>query len=73
MISGSLLLSLLVSLVIGGLILWLFLWFIDYVGLPEPFAKVAKVIVGLVALIFLVNILLSLGGTPLFRWGPVAR
>jgi hypothetical protein len=69
MISGALLLSLLVSLVIGGLILWLFWWFIGYIGLPEPFNKVAHVIIGLVALIWMVNLLLSLGGAPLFRFG----
>jgi hypothetical protein len=71
MISGAMMLSLFVNLVIMGLIFWLIWWFIDYVGVPEPFHRVLKVVVGLVALIFLINILLSLGGTPLFRWGPV--
>jgi uncharacterized membrane protein YtjA (UPF0391 family) len=68
MISGAALLSLLVYLVIGGLIFYLVWWFLGYIGLPEPFAKVAKVIVGLAALIFLINLLMSLTGTPLFRW-----
>jgi uncharacterized membrane protein YtjA (UPF0391 family) len=68
MISGAALLSLLVYLIIGGLIFYLIWWFLGYIGLPEPFAKVAKVIVGLAALIFLINLLMSLAGTPLFRW-----
>jgi hypothetical protein len=68
MISGQALLSLLITLVIGGLIFWLIWWFLGYVGIPEPFNKVARVLVGLFALIFLINILLSFTGHPLFRW-----
>lgn len=68
MISGSLLLPLLVQIVIVGLICWLIWWFIGYVGLPEPFNKVARVLVGLVALIFLIDVLLSVGGHPLISW-----
>ncbi len=62
MISGSVLLSLVITIAIAGCIFWLIWWFIGYVGLPEPFNKVARVIVGLVALIFLINILLGLMG-----------
>jgi hypothetical protein len=68
MISGAALLSVLVLLVIGGLICWLLWWFIGYVGIPEPFNKVARVIVALVAVVFLINLLLTLGGHPLVRW-----
>jgi hypothetical protein len=68
MISGQALLSLLITLVIGGLIFWLIWWFLGYVGIPEPFNKVARVLVGSFALIFLINILLSFTGHPLFRW-----
>lgn len=67
MISGSALLSLVISLVIAGLVFWLVLWFCDYVGVPEPFNKVIKVIVGLAALIFLINVLMSMAGSPLIR------
>jgi hypothetical protein len=67
MIASSTLVSLLIALVIAGLIFWLVWWFIGYVGLPEPFNKVARVVIGLVALVFLINILLSLNGTPLIR------
>lgn len=67
MISASAGLSLLVSLVIIGLIFWLVWWFITWVGLPEPFAKIAKVLIGLFALVYLINLLLSLTGTHLFR------
>jgi hypothetical protein len=67
MISGAALLSLFVTLVIVGLIFWLVLWFVDYAGVPQPFNKVIKVVVGLVALIYLINMLLSLSGTHLIR------
>ncbi len=65
-ISGNDATSLLIQLVIAGLIFWLLLWFIGWVGLPEPFAKVAKVIVGLVVLVYLINILGGLSGHPVF-------
>ena len=67
MIAGSALLSLLVTLVIVGLIAWVLWWFVGYVGLPEPFAKVANVIIALVVVVFLIDTLLSLSGSHLFR------
>ena len=57
------LMHLLVFIVVGGLIYCGCTgWFIGYVGLPEPFNKVARVILGLVALIFLISLLLNMGG-----------
>lgn len=67
MISASTLVPLLVSLVIAGVIFWLIWWFVGYIGLPEPFNKVARVLIGLAALLCLLNLLMSLSGTPLFR------
>ncbi len=69
MITSSSLLTLFITLVIAGLIFWLVWWFIGYVGLPEPFNKVARVLIGLLVLIFLINLLLGLGGHPLVRIG----
>ena len=65
---GSLLVGLLVQLIVVGLVFWLLLWLIGYVGLPEPFSKVAKVILAVVAVLFLINLVMSLSGTPLIRW-----
>ena len=67
-VSGEGLLSLLVTLIIVGLICYLLWWFVGYIGLPAPFDKVARVIVALIALIFLLNVLLSMMGTPFIRW-----
>lgn len=58
--------NLLIQLVVAGLVFWLLIWFLGWVGLPEPFAKVAKVIIGLIVLIFLINILMGFSGHPLF-------
>lgn len=61
-IDASGLLGMLVTLIIVGLILYLFWWLISYVALPAPFDKVARVIIALVAVLFLVNLLLGLIG-----------
>jgi hypothetical protein len=63
-ISG--LLSTVVYLVIIALIFWCIWWFLGYVGVPEPFNKVLRVVIGLVALLVVINILLGMTGTPLF-------
>ena len=67
MIEVSSLLSLLVTLLIGGLIFWLIWWAIERAGLPEPFHKVAIVVVTFCAVAFLINLLLGLSGVRLFR------
>ena len=66
-IATSGLLSLLVTLVVVGLICWLLWWFIGFVGIPEPFNKVARVLVALFAVVYLINLLMGFGGHPLFR------
>jgi len=61
----NVMIELLIQLVILGLIFWVIWWFIGYVGIPEPFNKVLRVVVGLVALILVINILLGLTGSSL--------
>ena len=56
------LISLVIWLVIVGLIMYLLWWFVGYVGLPAPFDKVVRVLIGLVALIILLYLLLGLLG-----------
>lgn len=67
-ISGASLVQLLIQLVVVGLIAWLLIWFLGWVGLPEPFAKVARVVIGLVILVFLINLLLGIGGSAFIVW-----
>lgn len=54
-------------LIVGGIcaLLW---WLVAYVGLPEPFAKVARIVIAVVAVLACINLLLMLGGaTPLVK------
>jgi hypothetical protein len=64
-VSVDSLVSTLIYLVIIALVFWLIWWFIGYVGVPEPFNKVIRVIVGLVALLILINFLLGFAGHPI--------
>lgn len=61
-IAGSGLINVLVWLIVMGLVVWLLWWLIGFIALPEPFNKVARVIIAVVAVLFLINILLGLAG-----------
>jgi len=65
---ASFLVHILIQILIVGGVCWLLWWLIGYIGLPEPFNKIARVIIAVVAVLFLINLLLGLGGTPLVRW-----
>ena len=67
-ISGDAMIHSLIYLVVIALIFWCIWWFIGYVGVPEPFNKVIRVLLGLVALIIVINFLLGLVGHPLVRF-----
>ncbi len=68
MISGEAVISLLLYLVCIGMVFWLLYWLVNYVGLPEPFNKVARVILAVSAVVVLIGILMSLAGHPIVRW-----
>ena len=62
------LVSVVIYVIVAGLIFGLLWWLIQYCGIPEPFNKVARVILMVVAVLFLIGLLLSLvNGQPLFR------
>lgn len=64
----SALVSVIVTLLVVGGVCWLLWWLIGFVGLPEPFNKIARVIVAVVAVLFLINMLLGFAGhSPLIR------
>jgi Zn-dependent protease with chaperone function len=65
---ASSLIHILIQLIVVGLIVWLLWWLIGYIGLPEPFNKIARVIIAVIAVLFLVNLMLGFAGTPLVRW-----
>jgi hypothetical protein len=58
--------SILIYLVIWGLVLYVLWWGIGRIGLPEPFGKIATVVLVLLTVLVLLNILFSLGGRPIF-------
>jgi DMSO reductase anchor subunit len=67
MIATSGLLGLLVQLVIGGLIFYVLWWTLGKIAPPEPINKVCMVVLVLACVIWLISLLLGLGGHPLFR------
>ena len=63
------LLSFVIWMIVVGLVFWLLLWLISYCALPEPFAKVAKIVLAVVGVFMIINLLLGLAGTPMFALG----
>jgi hypothetical protein len=54
-------------LIVAGLIFWLLWWLIDYVNPPQPFNKIAHVIVAILGVMVLIGILIQMiGGRPIF-------
>lgn len=67
MIEASSLISFLVWIIVVGIIFYLLWWLLAQVGLPEPFNKVARIVLAVVAVLVLINLLLGLVGTPIVR------
>lgn len=68
MITLSSLVSGILFIIIAGLVFWLLFWLIAYIGLPEPFAKVARVILAVAAVFICIAILMGLAGHPVVLW-----
>jgi len=69
MISLATLVQFVFFLIIAGLIVWILLWLIGAVGLPDPFAKVARIAIYVASAFILIWSLMGLIGQspPLFR------
>ncbi len=63
-VSGSGLIQAIVYLLIAGLILGLLLWLVRKSPVPEPFRSVITWVIYLVAVLYLINWLLTLIGRP---------
>lgn len=59
--------SAVIWLAVAGLIFWLCTWMLDQVGIGEPFNKIARVLVALVAFVIVLNVLLGLVGITLIN------
>lgn len=67
-ISGGGAIDAVVWVVVAGVIFYLLFWLIGFCALPDPFNKIARIILALAAVIVLINILLTLAGHPWFGW-----
>lgn len=57
-----------IYLIVAGLIFWLLWWLISYTAPPEPFRKIANVVLAILAVLVVIGILLTMvGGQPIFR------
>lgn len=61
---GDSLVNALIWLVAIGIVCWLLWWFLDFAKVPEPFNKVGRVLIALVAVIFLIRFVMSIAGSP---------
>ncbi len=60
----SILLSLLVVIIVAGSAFWI----LSVLPLPQPWMNIAKVIVALLVLVWLLSILLPFSGSTHFHW-----
>lgn len=60
------LIGLLTYLVIWGLVLYVLWWGLGQIGLPEPFNKIARVLLVIGTVVVLVNLLAGMTGRSLF-------
>ncbi len=68
MISISGAVSIVMTLIVAGLVFWLLTWLVSYCGIPEPFNKIAHVILAILAVLVVIGVLLgAVGGQPVFR------
>jgi hypothetical protein len=66
MLSVSSLVSIVIYLIVVGLIFWLLWWLIEYIAPPEPFRKVAHVVLAVAAVLVVITILLRVAGHNVF-------
>ena len=67
MISLSGAVAVIITLLVAGLIFWLLWWLIGYCGIPEPFNKVARVVIAILAVLVVIGVLLQfVGGRSVF-------
>lgn len=64
-IDGDDLINAVIWIIVAGLVYAILTWAIGAAGLPEPFAKIAKVILIVLAAAVLINVLLTLVGHPI--------
>jgi hypothetical protein len=61
------LIGILVTVVVLGLVFYLLWWLIGVIGLPDPFNKVAQVLIALIAVVILLGLLFGGINIPTLR------
>jgi hypothetical protein len=56
-----------IYLIIIGLVFWLLWWLINYINPPEPFRKIANVVLAIAAVLVVISILLGIVGHHVLR------
>lgn len=64
MFTLNVLVTLVVQILVAALVFGLLWWLIDYTKPPEPFGKVARVAVAVLAVLVVIGLLLALVGRP---------
>ena len=64
LITGEPITSVIAWIIVFGLIFWLLWWLLDYIALPQPFAKVGKVVLALLAVVLLIRLIIKIFGVP---------
>jgi len=67
-ISGQAVINAVIWLIIAAVVFWLISWLISYIGVPEPFNKVIRVILAILAVVICINAILTLVGHPMIAW-----
>ena len=68
MISLSAAVRIIFTIIVAGLIFWLLWWLVGYLTLPQPFDKVARVVLVVLAVAVLIGLLFqSVTGKQIFR------
>ena len=68
-LSGGGLLNAVIWLVCAALVYFIVDWGLGQIGLPEPFAKIARVLLVVLVVLVCLNAILMLAGAPLFTVG----
>jgi hypothetical protein len=58
----SSLISLLILVLVVGLVVWLALWAISELGIPDPFSRIARVLIVVIAVLIILYNALPLAG-----------
>jgi hypothetical protein len=67
MFSLASLVTLIIYIIIGGLVFWLLWWLVNYINPPEPFKKIATVVLAIAGVLFLIGCLLNFIGISVVR------